>query len=295
MPSNFYSKLSAEPTYMEKSAGPVGKLISGLGKSFLGQYGKTFNDWVTHSVRNTIGYGLKKFPVTKPGGITNLSFDPNTGKLLSYTPVEGHGFRNALGEAYNWLGRTPDRLVNRLRISGRKDLNSVRPGLGKGTQKAFGYASTAGMLGGIAELPTMFTDNPEDNWYYNTVHGANFLNPFYHAYNSWETGNPINVGFKYLTPLGLGFTGAELAAEKIQNGMADAAEQGAQQAITSTADTLGNMGLAERLGFLFSPGSASDKYRSVAMDRLAKTMAQVRGTGDPYTDAAMRDIYKTSL
>ena len=73
---------------------------------------------------------------------------------------------------------------------------------------------------------------------------------------------------------------------KLQGTMADVGNI----TIDRTADTLAELGFADRLAYLFDPNSVASKYREQAKRALAE---QLGLSGDATKDKALQDVART--
>lgn len=198
------------------------------------------------------------------------------------------------GKAYN-NSRFMRRWASKLNRYGTDAVNNAFPGhknIGRTTSKVMKYTALGGLGGGMLEMPFHMVDGGTDTTAYKMLHGVNSINPFYHF--TMSEYSPANAVFNYATPLGLAFTGVGKGMESVANGYAEAAEQGARSAIDATSDALSNMSFMDRLGYLFAPGTASARYRSQALDQLARTLGRpLTSTGDTDKDKALADILRT--
>jgi hypothetical protein len=238
-----------------------------------------------------------------PNGVVNYSKrykgvlnDPDFGG--HYKRYGSDTFRGTVGDlagrAYN-NSRFMRRWAAKLNRYGTDAVNKAFPGhknIGRTTSKAMKYTALGGLGGGMLEMPFNMVDGGTDTTAYKMLHGVNSINPFYHFTTSEYS--PAIAAFNYATPIGLAFTGVGKGTERVSNGYAAAAEQGARSAIDATSNALSNMSFMDRLGYLFAPGTASARYRSQALDQLARTLGRpLTSTGDTDKDKALADILRT--
>lgn len=276
---------------LQKEAGFL-RLGAGAGKLFLGRGLRMFDDWILGPNR-WVGRQLFKLspnlkygsPSTKPGfrGVAS-------GKTRArYTGPSS--FLRWLNDRMN--DTRLERIGRNLMYSGSRDIGkqfNLSPRAVRNITKGVGIAGGVGVGGRMVEsLAPMFWDGYEDSLIGKSINAVNTVNPFYWASRGLEFPE------QYMTPHGLAMTAALGVVEDVGQGMVDAAQQGATQAIDSTADAMAGMSLSDRLGFLFAPGTAASRYREQAMDQLASTMqsAGLTSSGDADKDRALRDIAKT--
>lgn len=281
---------------MEKSAGKgdllkglwgIGRLIAGTGARSVDDWMGGQWRWMARRMLDLKNKKVRRIPNWGTGDVTRKSGYEYTGN----------------SKFWKWMADVAnsyaiDKWGKRQLSAGGRQLAS---GLGKTNpqdirrfgHRATRFARTAGQVGmggylADATLP-MVWDGYEDSWLGKGLKTINYANPTYWMFRGLE------IPDTYATPLGWVGLGAGKLMEGAAEGMVGAAQQGATQAIDSTADALSNMSLADRLGFLFSPGTAASRYREQAMDQLASTMqsAGLTSSGDADKDRALRDIAKT--
>ena len=238
--------------------------------------------------------------IVDPNGVVNYNkkykglFSNNNNYKRDGTDTFRGAVGDLAGRAYN-NSRFMRRLASKLNRYGTDAVNNAFPGhknIGRTTSKAMKYTALGGLGGGMLEMPFHMVDGGTDTTAYKMLHGVNSINPFYHF--TMSEYSPANAVFNYATPLGLAFTGVGKGMESVANGYATAAEQGARSAIDATSDALSNMSFMDRLGYLFAPGTASARYRSQALDQLARTLGRpLTSTGDVDKDKALADILRT--
>lgn len=283
-----------------------GRGIVGLGAQALGRAFNIADDFVGTQWKWLTGKATKalkpKGMVVDANGVVNYNkkyrdlsaygIDPK-----SFQRYDTDTFRGKVGDiagkAYN-NSRIMRRWAARLNRYGKNELNAALPSYkpGRAVSKGLKYTAYAGLGGGLAEIPFHMVDGGTDTTAYKVLHGANTINPFYHF--TMNEYSPVNLAFSYATPLGLAMTGVGKGMEGIANGYADSAAQGARSAIEATSDALANMKFTDRLGYLFSPETASARYRSQALDQLAQTLGRpLTSTGSVDKDKALADILRT--
>lgn len=283
------------------------RFIKGLGAQALGRAFGIADDFVGSQWKWIAGKATKalkpKGMVTDADGVvrynknyrdlSSLGLDPNKFQRYGTDTFRGK-LGDFAGRAYN-NARFMRRWAAKLNRYGTNEINAAFPNhknLGRNTSKALKYTAYAGLGGGMAEIPFHMVDGGTDTTAYKFLHGANNINPFYHF--TMSEYSPANLAFNYATPLGLAMTGAGKGMESIANGYTAAAEQGARSAIDATSDALSNMKFTDRLGYLFSPNTAASRYRSQALDQLARTLGRpLTSTGDVDKDKALADILRT--
>lgn len=279
-----------------------GRGIVGLGAQALGRAFNIADDFVGSQWKWLTGKATKALKpngmIVDPDGVVRYN-KRYAGKLNNnYHQRYGRDtFRGKVGDiagrAYN-NAHFMRRLATRFNRYGKNELNAAFPSYkpGRKFSKAVKYTAYAGLGGGLAEIPFHMVDGGTDTTAYKVLHGANAINPFYHF--TMNEYSPVNLAFSYATPLGLAMTGGFKGMESVAKGYVDSAEQGARSAIDATSDALANMKFTDRLGYLFSPGTASARYRSQALDQLAQTLGRpLTSTGDVDKDKALADILRT--
>lgn len=284
-------------SHFVKSSGFLAPGAAAAGRAILAGAGKVFNSFVVNN--SGLKWLLKNL---SKGAKGNGTYNTATGALKTFTPNpyagthwwEGfrHGVGNLAGRSWNKINEL-ERYTNYNYAKGLRDFES-RYGVGarkalNRTLKGLGYA---GVGGGFAEMPFQVVDGGEDTTAYKILHGANMINPVYHL--AMSEYSPANIAFNYATPLGLAFTGANKLYEGVTNSVVDAGKMGAMTAVDQTANQLGNLSFADRLGFLLSPRTAAEQYRQQGFDAIARQMAQIKGTGDPIKDKAIAEINSVS-
>lgn len=266
--------------------------VKGAIKLLAGRGLRMFDDWILGPNR-WVGRQLFKLspnirygsPTTKPG-------------FRGAASTKTRGRYTGKSDALRWLyDRMNDRRLERvgrnLMHSGARDIGTkfnFSPKTVRNISKGVGIAGGVGVGGRFAEtLVPAFWDGYEDSLIGKGINVVNTVNPFY-----WMS-RGLEIPEQYITPHGLVMNAGLGIAEDLGNSVANAAQQGATQAIDSTADALSKMSLADRLGMLFAPGAAANRYRATAMDQLARTMAAagMQSTGDPLKDKALEDIVRT--
>lgn len=281
--------------------------LKGLGAQALGRALGIADDFVGSQWKWITGKATKalkpKGMVTDADGVLRYHKDYRDLSALGLDPksfqrYDTDTFRGKLGDlagrAYN-NSRIMRRWAAKLNRYGTNEINAAFPNhknLGRNTSKALKYTAYAGLGGGMLEMPFQMVDGGTDTTAYKLLHGANAINPFYHF--TMNEYSPANLAFSYATPMGLAMTGVGKGMEGIAKGYADSAAQGARSAIDATSDALANMKFTDRLGYLFSPNTAASRYRSQALDQLAKTLGRpLTSTGDVDKDKALADILRT--
>lgn len=283
--------------------GGIFRGLTGIGKQTLGRALGIADDFLGSQYKWVTGKLTKALKpdgmIVDPDGV--VRYNKRYKGVLDKNQHQRYGtntFRGQVGDlagrAYN-NSRFMRRWAAKLNRSGTNDINAAFPNhknLGRTTSKALKYTAYAGLGGGLAELPFHMVDGGTDTTAYKVLHGANTINPFYHF--TMSEYSPANIAFNYTTPLGLAMTGVGKGMEGIANGYSEAAEQGARSAIDATSDALSNMKFMDRLGYLFAPDTASARYRSQALDQLARTLGRpLTSTGDTDKDKALADILRT--
>ena len=283
-----------------------GRGIVGLGAQALGRALNIADDFVGSQWKWLTGKATKALKpdglYIDPDGVVNYSKrykgvldDPGFGG--HYKRYGSDTFRGKVGDlagkAYN-NARIMRRWAAKLNRYGTNELNAAFPSYkpGRAVSKGLKYTAYAGLGGGMLEMPFQMVDGGTDTTAYKLLHGANAINPFYHF--TMNEYSPANLAFSYATPMGLAMTGVGKGMEGIAKGYADSAAQGARSAIDATSDALANMKFTDRLGYLFSPDTAASRYRSQALDQLARTLGRpLTSTGDTDKDKALADILRT--
>lgn len=291
---NTLFKVLASST-MEKSAGKgdLAKGLWGLGRLIVGTGARSVDDWMGSQwrwmARRLLDYKKKvrRIPNWGTGDVTRKSGYEYTGNSKFWKRVADVANSHAIDK---WGKR-------QLSIGGRQ----LAEGFGKTNPqdiRRFGHRATrfartagqVGMGGYLADRVVLpMWEGYEDSWLNKGLKPINYANPAYWMFRGLE------IPDTYATPLGWVGLGAGNLMEGVADGMVGAAQQGATQAINSTADALSSMSFADRLGMLFAPGAAANRYRATAMDQLARTMAAagMQSTGDPLKDKALEDIIRT--
>lgn len=282
------------------------RFLAGLGAQGLARALSITDDFVGSQWKWLTGKAVKalkpKGMFVDPDGVVryNKRYDDvlNNKRYKNFTRYGTDTFRGKVGDlagkAYN-NSRFMRRWAAKLNRYGTDAINNTFPGhknIGRTTSKVMKYTALGGLGGGMLEMPFHMVDGGTDTTAYKMLHGVNSINPFYHF--TMSEYSPANAVFNYATPLGLAFTGVGKGMESVANGYAEAAEQGARSAIDATSDALSNMSFTDRLGYLFAPGTASARYRSQALDQLARTLGRpLTSTGDTDKDKALADILRT--
>lgn len=264
------------------------KLLGGLIRQAAGAGLKVTDDAVGSAWKGILGK-LTKWTAPKGRGV---SYNSKTGDMV-YTPLTAaekakagaHArFNDYIGRTYNksrFLGDYAKRLNRKGRYLVTNSSDWARQHqLGKYTGYGTTGLSMAGFLTGLSDMGLEMA-GMEDH----PLHGVGSWNPFQWWHHSQYS--PGNFLWSYTTPLGLGLTyGVPWAGEKLQNLVAGAANS----TIDSTADALANLGMTERLAYLFDPAGVSNKYRSRAKSQLSSQMGL---TGDQLKDNALQDVDRT--
>lgn len=280
---------------MEKSAGKGADLLKGIGRLLLGTGARSVDDWMGGQWRwmarrmlDLKNKKVRRIPNWGTGDVTRKSGYEYTGNSRFWKWIANVANSYAIDKwGKRQLSAGGRQLARGLGKTNPQDIRRIG-------HRATRYARTmgkVGMGGYLADqvvLPA-FWDGYDDSWLGKGIKTISYANPAYWMFRGLE------IPDTYATPIGWASLGAGKLMEGAAEGMVGAAQQGATQAIDSTADALSNMSLADRLGFLFSPGTAASRYREQAMDQLASTMqsAGLVSSGDADKDRALRDIAKT--
>ena len=264
---------------MIKTAGGKADIANGIFRILFGKSLKVTDDIVAGGWRTLTGAPAR---VLNPAGAA--PHPTQIGRMV-YTPTpwsESIGFLRRTGDGFG-------RLYNKAGFIGRygnkhqdeaNRLLANHPGLQKWVPKIVGGAAWTGLGTTMADAVMDVTGNTD-----NPLYGIGRYNP-YHQLWSHEY-SPGNWLWSNTTPWGAAFThGLPWALGKLQNAMAGVGNA----TIDRTADSLAELGFADRLAYLFDPNTVSAKYREQAKRALAE---QLGLSGDNTKDQALQDVART--
>lgn len=262
---------------MIKTAGAE-KIPLALLKIFGGKAVKVTDDIVGSSWQHWAGRAAN---MLNPKGVK--PHPTEVGRIV-YTPTpwsESIGWRRVgdiFGRAHNnarFMGRYAQK-----HLDDAHNLLANHPHLQKWLPRVATTAAWTGLGTTMADAVMDVTGNTD-----NPLYGIGRYNPYHHLWsNEYSPGNWL---WGNTTPWGLAFThGAPWLMGKFQDAMAGVGNA----TIDRTADSLAELGFADRLAYLFDPNTVSAKYREQAKRALAE---QLGLSGDNTKDQALQDVART--
>lgn len=264
---------------MIKKAGGKADLALGLLRLIWGKSLKVTDDIVAGGWRTATGAPARWL---NPAGAA--PHPTQIGRMVyTNTPwKENIGFFRRAGDLSGWLYNHAG-FIGRYGARNIDEANRLlarHPHLQKWAPRVVGTAAWTGLGTTLADAAMDFTGNTD-----NPLYGIGRYNPFHQIWaHEYSPGNWL---WSNTTPWGLALTqGLPWALGKFQNAMAGVGTA----TIDSTADSLANLGFADRLAYLFDPSAVSSKYREQAKRALAE---QLGLSGDSTKDRALQDVART--